>query len=645
MKLSIVIVSYNVKEFLDQCLLSVKKAIKGIDAEVFVVDNLSVDGSCKMVSEHHPWVTLIENNKNTGFAVANNQAIRLSSGEYVLLLNPDTLVQEQTFHTCINFMDNHPEAGALGVKMIDGKGNYLPESKRGLPTPAVAFYKISGLIRLFPHSQRFAHYYLGHLSENQTQEIEILAGAFMFMRASALAKTGLLDEAFFMYGEDIDLSYRILKAGYKNYYTPETSIIHYKGESTKKGSINYVVIFYKAMILFAKKHFKTSDARYYSAAINMAIYLRAALSVVKRAFQKVVLPLADATVLTCSFFASTAIWGGLVKGTSYSSTLLYPFLGGFIIAYISAIFVSGGYDKPLRQKKVWKGTAVASIAALILYSFLPESIRFSRAVVTLSSGASLVFIPLLRTLIGKILGNSFVPYKPERLKKLILASPAESIRIKQLIELSGTKGEILEQVPGEDEISDEELALRLKERIRVEKIDELILSSSDISSTQIILFMLQLSFTGVNFKIAPPKGISLIGSNSVETAGDLYSIGQETLASPTNRRLKRLLDIGVSSLFLLTVPLWILINRKPGKTTLALVKVLIGAKTMVSYHPEDTTLYKLPKLKTGIFTPTRNCPDSVQANATNLMYAKSYSVALDFSIIAKNLQKLIRGSF
>ncbi|MDZ7846270.1 MAG: glycosyltransferase family 2 protein [Owenweeksia sp.] len=170
-------------------------------------------------------------------------------GQYQLLLNPDTVVQENTFNAMPALMDAHPEAGGLGVKMMDGKGNFLPESKRGLPTPWVSFYKIFGLSSLFPHSSRFARYHLGHLSANENHEVEILAGAFMLMRQEALAKTGLLDEDFFMYGEDIDLSYRLLKAGYKNFYLADTSIIHYKGESTKKGSLNYVYVFYKAMAI------------------------------------------------------------------------------------------------------------------------------------------------------------------------------------------------------------------------------------------------------------------------------------------------------------------------------------------------------------------------------------------------------------
>ncbi|MEZ4985741.1 MAG: glycosyltransferase family 2 protein [Saprospiraceae bacterium] len=239
MKLSIVIVNYNVRYFLEQALLSVRKAIRAIDAEVFVVDNNSVDDSVAVVREKFPEVKLIANADNPGFSIANNQAIRQSKGQYVLLLNPDTVVEEDTFEKCIAFMDAHPEAGAVGVRMIDGAGKFLPESKRGFPSPWVAFAKSFGLSALFPTSRLFNHYHLGYLNEMETHEIEVLAGAFMFMRRAALDKAGLLDEAFFMYGEDIDLSYRIVLAGYKNYYLPETSIIHYKGESTKKGSLNY----------------------------------------------------------------------------------------------------------------------------------------------------------------------------------------------------------------------------------------------------------------------------------------------------------------------------------------------------------------------------------------------------------------------
>jgi O-antigen biosynthesis protein len=188
--------------------------------EVYVVDNNSVDGSIEMVAEKFPWVKLIANKDNTGFSKANNQAMRVAQGEYVLLLNPDTVIEEDTLVKIVDFMDQHPEAGGLGVKMVDGKGKFLPESKRGLPTPETSFYKIFGVSRLFPKSKKFNRYHLGNLDNDSTHEIEILSGAFMMMRKKALDQVGLLDEAFFMYGEDIDLSWRIIQGGWKNYYYP-----------------------------------------------------------------------------------------------------------------------------------------------------------------------------------------------------------------------------------------------------------------------------------------------------------------------------------------------------------------------------------------------------------------------------------------
>lgn len=297
MKLSIIIVNYNVKHFLRQCLISVIDAIQNIDTEVFVVDNNSKDGSVEMVQEQFPNVKLIANLENTGFSKANNQAIREAIGEYILLLNPDTLVQKDTFEKSILFMDSRPEAGSLGVKMINGKGEFLPESKRSLPVPAVAFYKIFGLSKLFPNSKRFGSYHLTYLDNDTTHAVEVLCGAYMFLRKKVLDEIGYLDEDFFMYGEDVDLSYRIIKGGYQNYYYPETRIIHYKGESTKKGSINYVLVFYNAMQIFVKKHFSGTNVKIFNFIINFAIWLRATFSIIKRIGVHLIMPIVDFGVI------------------------------------------------------------------------------------------------------------------------------------------------------------------------------------------------------------------------------------------------------------------------------------------------------------------------------------------------------------
>lgn len=264
MKLSIIIVNYNVSNELKQCLLSVENSLQHIDSEVFVVDNNSSDDSCEMVRQNFPFVKLIENKENVGFAKANNQAIQQSIGEYILLLNPDTIVEPDSFSKMISFADAHQNMGGLGVKMVDGKGKFLPESKRGVPTPFVAFCKMSGLYKLFPKSDTFNHYYLGALSNDEIHEIEILAGACMLLRKSVLDEVGLLDETYFLYGEDVDISYRILLQGFKNYYLPTTQIVHLKGVSTKKNQKESCKAFYTAMEIFVDTHFKNSNCSKFS---------------------------------------------------------------------------------------------------------------------------------------------------------------------------------------------------------------------------------------------------------------------------------------------------------------------------------------------------------------------------------------------
>lgn len=283
MKLSIIIVNYKVKHYLEQCLRSVAEASKGIAVEVIVVDNASGDGSVEYLRERFPGVTIIASEKNLGFARANNLAIRNSHGEYILLLNPDTIVAENTFTDFIGFMERHPDAGGCGAYMLHTNGSFAPESRRGLPTPFVAFCKMSGLASLFPKSRTFGRYYMSYLDKNKENRIEIMSGAFMFLRREALDKAGLLDEDFFMYGEDIDLSYRILKAGYNNYFLP-SRILHYKGESTVKSSYRYVHTFYQAMELFFNKHY-SHYSLLLKLPIKLAIWGRAMLAYIGNQFK------------------------------------------------------------------------------------------------------------------------------------------------------------------------------------------------------------------------------------------------------------------------------------------------------------------------------------------------------------------------
>ena len=274
MILSVIIVNYNVKYFLEQCLCSVQKAITGVDAEIIVIDNYSIDGSIEYLEPAFPGVQFLKSNENLGYGKANNRALLKAKGKFILFLNPDTIVCETCLINCIHFLENNAKAGAAGVRMIDGCGNFLPESKRSFPSPLSSFYKLIGLASVFPRSKFFNRYALGNLNQHQTHEIDVLAGAFMMIKKEVLENVSGFDESFFLYGEDIDLSFRIQQAGYGIFYLGENTIIHFKGESSKKQNTNYVSLFYNAMNVFVSKHYSKIIAILFSVFTKSAIGTR-----------------------------------------------------------------------------------------------------------------------------------------------------------------------------------------------------------------------------------------------------------------------------------------------------------------------------------------------------------------------------------
>jgi GT2 family glycosyltransferase len=637
-KLSVVIVNYNVEYFLEQCLQSVERAGRNIDMEVFVVDNNSVDGSVAMTRERFPWVKMIANKENVGFSMANNQAMRISQGEYILLLNPDTVVQEDTFSTCINHMDAQPKAGGLGVKMVDGKGIYLPESKRGLPTPWVSLLKMIGLYRVFPKSKRINPYYLGNLDKDGNHEIEILSGAFMFMRKEALDKVGLLDEDFFMYGEDIDLSWRIIQGGYKNLYLADTSIIHYKGESTKKGSLNYVFVFYNAMVIFAKKHFSSKNAQLFSTLINLAIYLRAGIAIVSRFIREMWLPSVDAVV------ALGGLWGIKLfyenwQGKVYDQTLVTSAFCLYAVCWVLSLSLTGGYQRPIRILNVIKGIGLGTIIILIAYSLLPESLRFSRALIIL--GALIVFALLLaiRGLLLAFSGSSS-GFRVKRVKHYALVGSNEEVkRVHQLLAQSQAElGKVMYIDSKYNPLGDKAASMKmLDEIVRVHGIHDVIFCAKDISSAEIIGTMSRTENRGVEFKIAPPESLYIIGSNSIETSGELFILDVNSVSLPNNRREKRLLDVTVSLALIVSLPINLWLVRSKGKYIKNLLSVLIGKKTWVGFYPSSSNKQKLPKLRPGVLYPILAGANSKITEETfdklNVVYAKDYRVMNDLGFV------------
>ena len=653
MDLSVIIVNYNVKFFLEQCLHSVYNSSKNLLAEIFVVDNNSVDGSCQMVREKFPEVKLVENKSNYGFAKANNQAIKRAKGKYILLLNPDTVVEEKTFEECISFMEDHADAGSMGVKMIDGKGKYLPESKRSLPTPAVAFYKTFGLAALFPRSRIFGKYHLGYLDKEKTHHVEVLPGAFMLIRKSVLEVTGCLDEDYFMYGEDIDLSYRISMAGYKNYYYPGTTIIHYKGESTKKSSINYVMVFYRAMMIFARKHFTRNNAKFFSFLINIAIYMRAAASIFRRFIINSINPLLNVIVIYAGYYFILPFWENYVfqKSGTYPKEYLLFVVPSYILIWTISIYLSGGYERHIKTGNIFRGVLFGTLVILVIYALLPEQFRFSRALIVIGTIWTLISTFSIRLLLSIVNGEYFkLEIVREKKRIIIVGDKSESKRVFSILEQSNIKPELVGKVfPDTKESNGGFIGniSQIEEIVAINKADEIIFCSKNISSQEIINIMLHFTNTDVDFKIAPPESLSIIGSNSINTAGELYVLNLNTISRTINQRRKRFLDALISMVLIIISPVLIVFIKHPGTMIKNLIFVFIGKYTLIGYHGkmiEETD--NLPFLKKGILSPVDALKNSTLKNGIiekmNLLYAKDYKVFNDMNILLKGFKNLGR---
>jgi O-antigen biosynthesis protein len=628
-KISIIIVNYNVEYFLDQCLDSVVKAIKNVSAEVIIVDNNSVDGSLNMLSKKYPQFKLIANKFNGGFSKANNQAIKEANGEYILLLNPDTVVEEETFSKTIAFMDSHPNSGGLGVHMIDGRGRFLPESKRGLPTPMVAFYKIFGFSSLFPKSKRFGQYHLGHLSQFETNIVDVLSGAFMMMRKETLDKVGLLDEDFFMYGEDIDLSYRITLGGYDNYYFSETTIIHYKGESTKKSSVNYVFVFYRAMIIFAKKHFGGNNAKLYSLLINLAIYLRASFAIIVRVVKQLFLPFIDLIYLITGLYALTNYWK--ISNIDFPKELIAYSIPIYAITWLSTTIFNGGYDSPYKFFKLIKGVFWGTIFILVAYAILPKSLQFSRLFIFIGALWVIGYYLVSRVFLHFAIGKRFNVKNRSKKRFVVVGKPTDDERIFELIYETNEQVENI-TLATLDEINEDE-----------PNFDELVFCSETTSYNEIINTMSKLKDAHIDFKIAPKDANHIIGSNSIDTAGDLYISNINRLTNLENQRKKRLFDICISSLILLLSPILIFLFSNRMLFLKNISSIFIGKLSFIGFSEQAVQQdIRLPKIKPSVLFPTDINKKSSHAieEKLNLIYARDYSMRKDLTILIQAWRKL-----
>ena len=645
MELSVVIVNYNVKHFLEQCLYSVQKAIGGIDAEVIIIDNNSTDGSVEYLQQVFSSFQWITNKENIGFGRACNQGFRLSKGKYILFLNPDTIIPEDCFHKCIPFLGSNPDAGALGIKMLDGKGKFLKESKRAFPSPATSLFKLLGLSKLFPRSKVFAKYHLGHLDENENHEVEVLAGAFMMVKRNLLELTGGFDETFFMYGEDVDLSYRIQKAGYKNFYFAGSSIIHFKGESSRKESINYIKMFYAAMSIFVCKHYSGGKAGIFNLLLHIGIWVRAGLTTIGNFIRRIGLPLIDAGLILFSFWLMKNVWNTYFRSdVLYENRLLWIAFPIFTAVYLVVAYYAGLYDRKYPRSRVVQSTLIATIVLLAGYALLPEQYRFSRAIILFGALLAFVLISILRWLLVQAGVLQRPGNKNEHPATVIVASPDEFEKTAILMQQAGLKEKILGRVSvSENDATGLGQYKKLRDLFNTVPFREVIYCQGTLSFEQIIESCRKLP-KEIKIKFHTSNSRGIVGSDSKNTSGSILSAENGyRLNDPYNKRLKRLIDITFSFFSLVTFPVHLIGVRKPLIFFVNCFTVLFAKKTWVGYAVTEKKLPALRKCIIGCNGVPASLPQQLpleSLQALDQWYASDYEPIYDLKLLLKNYKRL-----
>jgi hypothetical protein len=534
--------------------------------------------------------------------------------------------------------------------MIDGTGRYLPESKRGLPTPRVSFFKVFGLSRLFKRSKFFNTYHLGYLPEMETNVVDVLAGAFMMIRRRALDAAGLLDERFFMYGEDIDLSYRITRAGFRNYYFPGTTIIHYKGESTKRGSLNYVRLFYQAMILFAEKHFSTGRARTYRWAIRTAVYLKAAFAGASRLWRALWLPLVEAGVIFSGIYVIKELYARNVKdaATYYPEEYMYYIVPVYVLVWIVSIFFSGGYDRPWRISKSLRGVFIGTVLIAAIYGFLPDNLRYSRAMIILGA-AWAGFAAMATRSLALMFSRKSLRFSPHRDRRLVIVGHAEEgQRVLNLLNQTASGATSIGLItPGDAAVSGQQVIgqeSQLERLVEAYDIDEILFCARDVPAVRIIAHMNEMKDV-VTYKIAAADSGGIIGSNSKKTAGDLYAFDTNlAISQPGNRRSKRVFDLMLCTLMLVLLPITLLVVKNRPGWLRNWAQVVVGRKSWVGYAAGANGPDTLPRLRPGVINPATPWPtatfDAAAIGRLNLLYARDYAVHDDWRLIWRSRRRL-----
>ncbi|MFQ5639507.1 MAG: glycosyltransferase [bacterium] len=687
-QLSVIIVNYNVKEFLEQALVSIRRALKGLAAEIIVVDNASTDGSQSMLRSAFKDVRVIQNKQNMGFAKACNQGLELAHGDYLVLINPDTIVQEDTFAKLLGFMKQHADTGMVGCKILNPDGSLQLACRRSFPTPWVAFTRLSGLSRLFPKTRLFGRYNLTYLDPEQSYEVEAISGSLMMIRRDVLSKVGCLDESFFMYGEDLDWCYRIRQGGLKVRYFSGTQIIHFKGESSKRMEFDRLRVFYRAMLLFVKKHFKKKSLFMPYWLLWVAIWIRGGFSFLNKLLIKISMPLTDAAFLSGSMMLSVYLRFGNLSH-------LWSFLPVIVVYTLVWILSLRFFESYHRNRFSLSTSAMAVVVGFLVnssFTFFFKQYAFSRAVLLFGGILSVIAVPGWRLLVkmlprlglgpfkgtfGKTLlaRNTVIVGEPDAGQKLAnkIDSQIESgYHIRGLVSINGMPA-------GENNGTVEVLGAveDLNEIIKNNNIQEVIFSTHKLSYYRILQVIACSGSAAVNFKLAPSDFDVVIGKASIESIHTLPLLDIHYRLHQTHYcALKRGFDL---VLLLALSPLWlpiflfkkyiigerlqvVTIQSVHGLTSLfefaedssnfirkvpyawAILKgtlSFVGSEIIkTSEKVEDGEIKMKPGL-TGLCQINKHKQlSSEERSRYDIYYMKNYSPFLDLEIIIKALLKL-----
>ena len=625
MKLSVIVVSFNVKGYMSLCLDSALRAGRALGEgqfQLIVVDNASSDGSVDWVRSRHPEVEVLALEENLGFSAANNLGMAKAAGEWVLLLNPDTIVSEDTFAKVLAHVEGDGRIGGLGVPMFDGTGAWLPESKRGIPTPWASFCRLSGLWRLAPRSRRLNGYYFGHVESDSTADVEVLSGAFMWMRRQALDEVGLLDDTFFMYGEDIDLSVRLLKGGWVNRYYSEAPIVHFKGESTKKGSLSYVRVFHDAMRIFARKHFAGGQAVAMRWMIRLGIRVRAVSAFIHGLLARHVVSVMD--------LGSTALMSwGVIELHGHWAMMVHPWAPKMALVVLSVLSIwwsgmwFGSADRPFHRLRVLMAGIAASLSLLILYSLIPEYMRVSRLSVAMIA-LLMVGLPMVLREVLVLLRPPLFRWRPARPHVSIVSGASRRQGLSEWVRSAyGSSLDLTESGPA---IEQEQLQV-------LDRCDMVLCDGANGGQASLDFIRLG-ALRGWDVRIVPEDMMLALGGTHREGAPTArLTWGSDGLGRSDRRRLKRRMDVLASMMVLL---------MGPGRGRFGAAfsrrnawRVLRGKATWIGFHAGWTGDERLPGLPEGILHAGTGYRMDVpeEARRLDLRYASDFGWVRDAELL------------